>query len=196
MTSGIIFRSLPADELILNDIETAARLKTRKGYTDEVIEACRKRLIETADCRFCAVKAGIRYPDENLIDMGFGEFISKDLYTNLSGAKEAYIFAVTVGISVDRLLSRLYYTSPAEHFITDALASALAEAATDRTEEILKEGINCRRRFSPGYGDLPLELQPQVLQAVNAGRLLGITLSKALLMTPKKSITAIMGIGE
>ena len=196
MTSGIIFRSLPTDELILNDIETAARLKTRKGYTDEVIEACRKRLIETADCRFCAVKAGIRYPDENLIDMGFGEFISKDLYTNLSGAKEAYIFAVTVGISVDRLLSRLYYTSPAEHFITDALASALAEAATDRTEEMLKEGINCRRRFSPGYGDLPLELQPQVLQAVNAGRLLGITLSKALLMTPKKSITAIMGIGE
>lgn len=192
--SGIIYRSLPAEELVLGEIETAARLKTRKGYTDETIQKCRERLIKTADCRFCAVRVNVCYSCENCIDLGFGEFKSRDLYINLSGAKEAYIFAVTAGITVDQLLTKLYYTSPAEHFITDALSSALAESAADRADEILRQGLNCCKRYSPGYGDLPLEIQPKVLKSVNAERLLGITLSKALLMTPKKSITAIMGI--
>lgn len=196
MSGSIIYRSLPADELVLGEIETAARLKTRKGYTDETIEKCQRRLMKTADCRFSAVRVEVSYPGENRIDLGFGEFTSQDLYNNLSGAKEAFIFAVTTGISVDQLLTKLYFTSPAEHFITDALSSALAEAAADKADEILRQGLNCRKRYSPGYGDLPLELQPKVLEAVNAGRLLGITLSKALLMTPKKSITAIMGIME
>ena len=44
------------------------------------------------------------------------------------------------------------------------------------------------------YGDLPLELQPQILSVLNAGRLLNISLSKSLLMTPKKSVTAIAGL--
>lgn len=195
MIGEIIYRPLPTDELILGELEVAARLKTRRGYTDEAIESCKKRLLGTADCRFAAVRAEVSYPGENLIDLGFGEFFSRDLYNNLSGAKEAYIFAVTTGISVDRLLAALYHTSPAEHFITDALSSALAEAAADKADEILRRGLDCRQRYSPGYGDLPLTLQPKVLEAVNAGRLLGITLSKALLMTPRKSITAIMGIG-
>jgi len=136
----------------------------------------------------------VNYPGEGVIDLGFGEFKSIDLYKNLGGAKEAFIFAVTIGMGVDRHLMKLYSLSAAEHFISDGIASAMAEAACDKVNEILAEGLNVRQRFSPGYGDFPLELQPKVLESVNAGRLLGITLSNSLLMTPKKSITAVMGI--
>lgn len=194
MIGEIIYRPLPADELVLGELEVAARLKTHRGYTDDVIESCKERLLKTADCRFAAVRVKVCYPGENRIDLGFGEFFSRDLYDNLSGANEVFIFAVTTGIAVDRLLASLYLTSPAEHFITDALSSALAEAAADKADEILRQDLNCCQRYSPGYGDLPLSLQPKVLDSVNAGRLLGITLSRALLMTPRKSVTAIMGI--
>lgn len=197
MFSDYIYKELTADEIKLNEVEKAARLKTKSGFSNELIDLCEKRLKKTINCRFCAVMTDITYgAQQGLIDLGFGEFYSRSLYENLCGCKKAYVFAVTTGLGVDRLLSRLYVSSPSEHFITDALASAYAEAACDSANEILAKSRNLRKRFSPGYGDLPIELQPKVLKAVNACRYLNITLSKALMMTPKKSITAIAGIDE
>ena len=51
-------------------------------------------------------------------------------------------------------------------------------------------------RFSPGYGDSPLEMQKQVLDLLDAENKLGITLSKGYMMSPSKSITAIMGLAD
>ena len=51
-------------------------------------------------------------------------------------------------------------------------------------------------RFSPGYGDLPLTLQPGILAALDAGRRAGITLLPSLLMNPSKSVTAIFGLSQ
>lgn len=194
MSGGIIYGEIPENEIIIDSLELAARLKTKKGYTDDTITKCESELRKVVQCRYSAVRVSVSYPCEGFIDLGFGEFQSFDLYKNLSGAKEAFIFAVTIGMGVDRHLMKLYSLSAAEHFISDGIASALAEAACDRVNDILAKGLNVRQRFSPGYGDFPLELQPKVLSAVNAGRLLGITLSASLLMTPKKSITAVMGI--
>lgn len=189
-----IYKQLDQNELVISDIEAAARLKTKKGYTNEIIKHCESVLRQTMRPAFSAAKVSVKYPRPECVDFGFGEFQSEDLYENLNGAKEAFIFAVTLGIEVDRLLIRLYSTSPAEHFITDAIASALAEAACDKADSLLRSGLTCGKRFSPGYGDFPLETQPKILETVNAGRLLNITLSKTLLMVPKKSITAVMGI--
>ena len=200
MATELIYNSIPASELELDALEAAARLKIplryTNEYTDELIGSCRERLLGAIDCRFCAVKTDVSYPhpERCSIDLGFGEFQSKSLYENLSGCTKAYIFAVTLGINVDRLILRLSQMSAAEHFITDALASAYAESACDCAEREIFKGAEHRRRYSPGYGDLPLELQPQILSVLNAGRLLNISLSKSLLMTPKKSVTAIAGL--
>lgn len=164
------------------------------GFTNELIDSCEKRLKDTLNCRFSAVITDVAFIGDDELDIGFGSFKSLSLCKNLSGCSKAFIFAVTTGIDVDRLLSRLYFSSPSEHFITDALASAYAEAACDLTNELLAQKYILKPRFSPGYGDFALEYQPNVLKAVNAERLLNITLSKSLLMTPKKSITAIAGI--
>ena len=55
-------------------------------------------------------------------------------------------------------------------------------------------GLALTERFSPGFGDLPLELQRQVTEALDCPRSLGITLGESLLMTPSKSVTAIIGM--
>lgn len=40
-------------------------------------------------------------------------------------------------------------------------------------------------RFSPGYGDFPLECQGMLLEALEAGKRIGIKLTDSLLMTLK-----------
>lgn len=56
MSEEIIYREIPQSEIIINPVEKAARLKTKVGYTDEIIERCEKLLRETAVCRFSAVR--------------------------------------------------------------------------------------------------------------------------------------------
>ena len=191
---GIIYRALSPDELPLNLNEVANRLGTERGYTDENIERCLLELKKAAAPKFSAVRVPVIYGEDFLLDLGFGEFRSVYLTKNLKESPEAFIFAATLGSGVDRLLKKLSLTSQSAYFITDALASAMAEALADYTDKYLREGIACRPRFSPGFGDLSLELQPDILASVNAYKLLGMTVNKSFLMAPMKSVTAVMGI--
>lgn len=190
----VIFKQISVQELALDPSEVARRLHTVRGYTDETVEACRAQLDAVIDARFSAVRVAVSYPHTDAVDLGFGAIPTHALYRNLNGVGEAFVFAATVGHGVDRLLARLSLTSPAEHFITDALASAYAEAVCEYADAYLRDGLCCGVRFSPGYGDLPLSVQPNILNMVEAGRLLGITLGKTLLMSPMKSVTAVLGI--
>lgn len=191
---SIDYRIIPVDDICLNEGETARRLFASKGFKMEQIDECFDDLKKVTNCKFSAIRTSVLYLGENRLDCGFGEFESATLVKNLQGCREVFVFATTLGHGVDRLLNTLSKISPAKHFITDALASSMAEAAADKAEELIKGDVLCRPRFSPGFGDLSLELQPRILNLLNAHRLLGITTNKTLLMSPLKSVTAIMGI--
>lgn len=53
-----------------------------------------------------------------------------------------------------------------------------------------------RPRFSPGYGDFPLDCQQRLLDSLEAGKRIGIKLTDSLLMMPSKSVTAVMGVSK
>ena len=55
-------------------------------------------------------------------------------------------------------------------------------------------GMSLRPRFSPGYGDLPLAVQREFMTLLDCAHLIGINLNESLLMSPSKSVTAIIGI--
>lgn len=189
----LLFKNISAENIALNPNETALRLKADRGYTNEQIESCLKLLKENINCKYISTRVEIKQ-NGSIFDLGFGEFESKSLEKNLTGCKEAFVFLITLGFECDRLLNKLSLTSPAQHFICDALASSMAEAVCDMAENEIKENILCNVRFSPGYGDLPLEIQPRLLDMLNAQKLAGITISKSYLMSPAKTITCIMGI--
>ena len=191
---GIDYRVIPVKQLILNRGETARRLHTAKNFEMEQIDECLEELKKTVNCKFAAVRCKVRYLSDDCLDIGFGAFKSITLMKNFQGCKEAFVFAVTLGHGVERLLAQLSLVSPAKHFIADALASSMAESAANLTDKLVKGDILCRPRFSPGFGDLGLEIQPKILEMVNAQRLLGITTNKSYMMSPGKSVTAIMGI--
>ena len=189
----MFYHSIESKELTLDINETARRLNTKRGYTNALIEKCDEALKMAIECSFCAKETSVDI-DENEVDLGFVKIKSRNLSKNLEGCESAFVFAVTLGTNVDRLIKRLSVTSVSEHFITDALASSYAEAAMDYAEEIIKNGKRCSVRFSPGYGDVPLEIQKNVIEYIGAEKLLNIRLGESFIMTPSKSVTAIMGI--
>ena len=118
---------------------------------------------------------------------------------HLDGAVAVGVMAVTVGMGVEAELRRLSLTDHVAQVIFDAAATTAVERAADAAEASLvaraaERGLHCNWRFSPGYGDLPLETQPVLLAALDAQRQLGITLTPTLLMMPTKSVTAVVGM--
>ena len=118
---------------------------------------------------------------------------------HLEGALAVGVLAVTLGMGVEVELRRLSLTDRVGQLVFDAAGSALVERAADAAEARVvaaaaERGLFCGTRFSPGYGDFPLATQPTLLATLDAQRTLGITLSPELLMTPTKSVTAVVGL--
>ena len=124
---------------------------------------------------------------------------SRDLRKNLSGCDRAALFGVTLGLEVDRLIYRLGRTALGEAAITDACAAAAVEAVCDELceklrEEARRQSRQLRPRFSPGFGDFTLAYQPCLLQALNLSGRIGVCLTDGGMMTPTKSVTAVVGL--
>lgn len=137
--------------------------------------------------------------DGDTLHLGFADVESRSLRRHLDGCSDVLAFAATVGSEVDRLLLRLSATSPARAVAADAAATAAIEVVCDHLcaqwEAAYKgEGRTLRPRFSAGYGDCPLSLQIPLIQALDTPRRIGVSLTDSLLMTPTKSVTALVGI--
>lgn len=122
---------------------------------------------------------------------------SKDLATLLKHSEKCYILAATLGVEVDRQISKKQYTNMFEAVMLDACASVLIDKVCDDIEvkimEALPEGKYLTMRFSPGYGDVPLEASSAILDLLLAHRRLGLMMTDSHMLVPTKSITAIIG---
>ena len=139
--------------------------------------------------------------DEVVLDGTTLRLSGLDAAWHVRGARELVLFAVTLGAGIDLELRRLALVDAVGQVVFDAAASAAVERAADAAEALVRsyaadKGAYCGWRFSPGYGDLPLEVQPAFLQALDATRRLGITLEPSNLMVPTKSVTAFVGIHD
>ncbi len=133
------------------------------------------------------------------VDMGFSLVRSRDLAKCLNGCDAAVIFAATVGIDIDRLIKKYAHSSPSRTVIMQAIGTERIEALCDIfTDNYLNTALDNEHiltpRFSPGYGDLPLELQEDIFRLLEPSSKIGITLNESLIMSPSKSVTAIFGI--
>ena len=120
------------------------------------------------------------------------------LAARLFGCESVILLAATVGLAPDRHMARLS-AYPAKALWIQAAATERVEALCDLFEAELgeekrREGKSLLRRFSPGYGGLPLTLQKNLLAVLDGGRAIGLTLGENLLMSPTKSVTAMIGV--
>lgn len=143
--------------------------------------------------RFPVKKEGI------CLDFGFSQVDSAGLAKNLEGCEEIILFAATIGLEIDRAIRKYTNLSPAKALFFQAIGAERIESLCDafceeQREALQAEGKFLKPRFSPGYGDLPLEMQKDIFRVLDCSRKIGLTLNESLLMSPSKSVTAIVGI--
>ena len=144
--------------------------------------------------RLCYARYHV-FEDGDVLDLGFGRVKSRDLQKNLSGCREIILVAATAGLEVDRAIAKYSRLSPSRAVILQAAAAASVEAALDKLSgELKSDGLSLRPRFSCGYGDLSLELQRDIFATLDCPKNIGVSLTDTLLMTPTKSVSAIIGI--
>ena len=124
-----------------------------------------------------------------------------DLARHLRGCDELVLMAVTLGSGLDGLIRRLEITDIALGAAADATASAWMEDLCDGLEgeirrQITAGGRYLTGRYSPGYGDCPLTLQDPLCLALDTVRGIGLALTPEHLITPRKSVTAILGVAD
>lgn len=112
---------------------------------------------------------------------------------------QAALLSCTLGARFDALLRAAQARDMARAVVLDACGSAWVEAGCDAAEDALRARFPEKYltdRFSPGYGDLPLALQPGICAALDAQRRLGVTVTESLLLNPAKTVTAVIGLAE
>ena len=123
---------------------------------------------------------------------------SCDVGRHLLGSGRVAVLAVTVGAAVEEFSRRLFAEGRySEALLAEGAASAAVEQAADQLctqldQRYRKQGLALTSRYSPGYGDWALSEQPLALLLAR-GETIGITLTRSLMLMPKKSITAIVG---
>ena len=120
---------------------------------------------------------------------------------HLAGCTQAVLLAVTLGAGVDAQIRRAGVGDVAAQAATDALASALAEQVCDEAEARLRaeaqsQGLYLTGRYSPGYGDWPIAVQPRLTAVLDTPRRIGLYVTDTFLMLPRKSVTVVLGAGR
>lgn len=125
-------------------------------------------------------------------------FDSRSLRRHLDGCAQAALFAATLGVECDRLLRRYGASDMGRAVMVQACAASLLEVYCDQCCEKLsaETGRYLRPRFSPGYGDWPVRDQRGILDALEAGKRIGLNATEALMLTPTKSVTAVVGLAD
>lgn len=118
---------------------------------------------------------------------------------HLAGAERIIFLAATIGEAVEDAVTRHFDEGSYAHSVLlDAAATTAVEQACDACETMLrpqlaKEGFTMRWRFSPGYGDWDIHAQPELLRLSHADTI-GVSLTESLMLRPRKSVTAVIGL--
>lgn len=166
------------------------------AQTDAVLDVALEQLMETAAPRWVwrrfPLCDGVQLEGAGLLLPGH------DIARHLQGCDACLLLALTLGRGVEQALRSAANGDIAGAVILDMAASQLAEQYANEAERLLRiqteaDGRYLTGRFSPGYGDLPLGLQKDLLRLLDAEKAMGLVANAEGILLPRKSITALLG---
>lgn len=127
---------------------------------------------------------------------------SLNLNNLLINSQDCCLMAVTLGHETDREILIAQNRSMVDGLILDACASVMADVICDNLELEIIDNLNKNKnlnlkltpRFSPGYGDVPLDVSQEIIEVLNADKYIGLSMTRSGMMSPVKSITAFAGV--
>lgn len=167
---------------------------------EKILEDCEARLLEKARPSYVYRIFNISSAPEGLKVEGSSLLLKgNDIREHLNGCGRAALLCATLGAETDRLIRTSEVADISSAFVMDALASAAIEEVCRIADEDIKkqlEGAYFTWRFSPGYGDFPLDIQKEFLEVMNAQKRIGLCTDENNILIPRKSVTAVAGISE
>lgn len=178
------------------------------GYGKHAIDERTRRLIQDSfeeleqvtDAKFVYRIFEVSVPDTDVLKIGKLEIKSKNLSKNLKGCHMAVLFGATLGTGVDMLMKKYTIVDMTKAVVLQACAAAVLEEYCDKMQKQIAlealEGLYLRPRFSPGYGDFSILHQKELLEMLEAPKKIGLTMTDGYMLTPTKSVTAVIGISR
>ena len=165
------------------------------------LDACAAELQAAARPRSVFRRFTLTHPSADTLRIADVTVCSRDLSRNLRGCTGAYLMAATLGIEADRLLARASAVRMSDAVLYQAAAAAMIETVCDGVNDAIRseaagEGLYCRPRFSPGYGDFSIEHQRDFARLLDTPRQIGLTVTESCLLAPTKSVTAVIGLTD
>ena len=164
-----------------------------------LVETCAREVISAARPRWAYRVFDLEFAPEGVRLGGTLLLSGEDLKRHLAGCGRGVLFAATLSAQADGLIRRAESRDMLRALALDCAAAAAVEELCDQIEGELQgqfPGCFFPFRYSPGYGDLPLSLQGPLLALLDAPRKIGLCASAAHILTPRKSVTAILGVSD
>lgn len=187
------------------NIAEAVRYMGYRGYSPgdnemQMITECAEQLKKQIAPAYIYRAFPIEFADEGVKLRGTRLVLKgKDIREHLKGCHSCVLFCATAGAKADELIRQKEAEDIIQGYMTDCLASAAAEGICNAVEAEIADKLRGKHltwRFSPGYGDLPLDIQPELLGVLEAGKRAGVSCTDSLLMVPRKTVTAVIGISD
>ena len=136
---------------------------------------------------------------DNGIQLEYTFIHSKDILRLTSRSDECILIAATLGHETDRQISIAQKKNMLEGLALDSCASVMIDSCIDEyiQSEIvpsLRENERLTHRFSPGYGDLSMNVTEDIIAILDAAKRIGLSVTRSLMMSPIKSVTAVIGL--
>ena len=188
------------DIISFNKNEALRYFRARPGdaQAEAAIDSAYSKLRKELQPRYTVKEFGCRADGESVVLDNGTVFRSRALARYVGDAKKLFLFGATLGSRVDITLRRMSLTSVAEAGAGQAVAAALIETYCDdccnELQNQLPAGKQLKWRFSPGYGDWPLEEQKILFPVLDCAHTIGLTLTESCMMAPIKSVTAVIAV--
>jgi hypothetical protein len=196
MSIQVITKSYPAPAVSKKEILRYAKAAPMDGEALGVLAPLLEEAMAEISYKTVCLEVDFSIRDDNICDFGVFSVKSNSLAKKLGGCKRVIILAATLGIGIDRLIYKYGKTSPTRGLFMQAIGAERIEALCDALCNELKKTRNIRPRFSPGYGDLTLDIQKDIFRVLDAPKHIGASLTDSMLISPTKTVTAFIGIEE
>lgn len=196
MINTVFTKTFDAPPIDKGEILRYAGTKESSPEIDALLEECLAEIKDKLSYKVCFAQFPLAFCHD-AIDLSFMQVKSEKLRKNLSGCHSFVLFAATVGIEIDRMIAKYGRVSPSKALMLQAIGAERVESLCDLFNRTVSEEYGYTApRFSPGYGDLSPEVQKDFFRVLEPNRKIGLTLNESMLMTPSKSVTAIIGISD
>lgn len=164
----------------------------------EQMQECEHELIRVMQPDYLWMPVDITKTEQGLCTRPGGLMLSGiAIQKHLEGCEQAVLSCSTLGNKVDYLIDQVQKQDMLKALLLDAEANAAIEQLRLFVEQRIAENFpeyTVRWQFGIGYGDLPLTLQPVLLEVLHAKEKIGLSANQKNILSPLKSVSGILGL--